>query len=409
MIKLKKNYRFINFLIIFIFIDILLLPNFPFFSMPISLPLVIGLIIFKKIKIKFDREVLVFIILSLLILLSVVLSFLQSPQSLGYLNVWMENIKRAFQLITSFSYYFLFKNYLKYTSINIKKILYIFIVMYIGLGIIANLNVGLYFTILNTIGVKNPFASDWFLIQQEELFRYSYLFVDPNNAAYIFQLIVFYILLNETLKPIEKIFLYISLLISLILSMSTGAVISAIVFFAFFVLFTFLKFIRENKFRTSYENILKQTTLYGFGILTVGIVAYFLRDMYSNITEYSIDRMSGNTDGGRLEIYRFMLANKIPNLIGEGYVQIRNGSFFRPHSDHLRFLYSYGIVAYLISLWFFFRKAIFNSKFLFVIPGFMAYSINTLIDEQKILIILLLLVSYTQYLNKVVKVDRNSK
>lgn len=397
MTNLKLRYRFNDYLLAFIFIDILLFPNFPLFVMPISLPVVIGAIVLKKVRIKLDKELLVYLILSFLVLTSVILSFLQSPQYLGTMNVWMENIKRAFQLLTAFSYYFILKNSLNNTSISIKKILFSFMMFYIILGIVASLNIGIYFRILDLMGINNPFVSDWFLVQQDERYRYSYLFIDPNNAAYALQMVAFYMLLNESLKPLEKIFIYVTIFLSIIFSMSTGSILSAVIFFTLFIV---SKLKKVSNYRTSFNNILKYTISYSFAILIVGISVYFLKDMFSNITEYSLNRISGNTDGGRLAKYTYMFSDKIPNLIGEGYVQIRNGNFFRPHSDHLRFLYSYGILAYLISLWFIFRKAIFDSRFLFVIPGFMAYSINTLIDEQKVLIILLLLVAYTNQLTK---------
>ncbi|KXH86864.1 hypothetical protein [Sporosarcina sp. HYO08] len=398
---LEKGHNFNNLLVAFIFVDILLLPYFNFFVMPLSLPVVLGVILLKKVKIKKDKEFIVFLTLSLLVLISVVLSFLQSPLYLEGMNVWIENIKRGFQLLTSFAYYIVLKNCIY--SVNIKRILFSFVVFYIVLGIASFIDVATYFRLLEILGVRNPFVNEWYIRQNEYLFRYSYIWIDPNNAAYGFQMVAFYLLLNENLKPIQKIFIYSSIPIAIILSMSTGALISALVFFMLYILY---KLKNTVKIKTSYEKMLKASFLFCFGFTLIAFIAYYFRDSYSYVREYSLDRMLDNTDGGRLSKYSFMFSDKLPNLIGEGYIQIRDGKFFRPHSDHLRFLYSYGIVAYFISLWFFFRRAIFNSSFLFVIPGFLAYSINSLIDEQKILIILLSLIAYTNH--KVCKSVRNN-
>ncbi|WP_260284800.1 hypothetical protein [Peribacillus aracenensis] len=388
-----SNSKLLNkFLVIFIFIDILLLPNFKYFVMPISLPLVLWVIFTKRVTIQKDREFLLFLILSILVLVSVCLSFLQVPNYLANgLNVWLENIKRAFQLITSFAYYFLIRDYLNKYPVKIKNILLLFVFFYVILGIISMLNIGVYFGIKEFLGIRDPFMNPFFVNNNDYLFRYSYLFIDPNNSAYLFQMVTFYLLLNEKLNITEKLLIFLSIIFSLILSMSTGAVLSLIVF----VFLSIILRIRElPKIRITYKKLIT-TIITPFILIIIFYFAKFLLENYLNhIANYSMDRMLGNTDGGRLNKYGYMFGNSIPNLIGEGYTLIRDSVIFRPHSDQLRFLYSYGIVAYLIAIWFFFRGLLFNAKYLFLIPAFFAFSINSLIDEQKLLISLLILLAY---------------
>lgn len=397
-----NNQKHSNFILSFIFIDLLLFPNFPWFIMPLSLPVITYMIVLKKIKILRDKEFIIFLILGVLVLASVLLSFLQSKIYFGELNVWMENVKRAFQLLTSFLYYFIIKNSSVKSKPNLKRIMMIFVTLYLLLGIISYLDIGLYFKILNLLGINNPFVSGWFLRQRIELFRYAYIWIDPNNAAHAFQMVIFYMFLNEKLKFSEKTYLYFGLVISLVLSMSTGALLSASIFFALY----FINNIKNiTRITTSHKKIFSGVIVVVLGTILIGNLFLLFGEKLKFITEYSIDRVTSNTDGGRLEKYAFMFKERIPNLIGEGYVQIRKGNIFKPHSDHLRFIYSYGVFAYILSLWFLFRHVIYSSKYLFVIPGFIAYSINSLIDEQKILVILLSLIAYVKYTSKERELD----
>lgn len=393
--KKDKTQMYSNFILTFIFIDLLLLPNFPLFIMPLSLPVVVWMIGLKKIRISKDKEFIICLLLGILVLVSVLLSFLQTSSNFGGMNVWMENIKRGFQLLTSFLYYFIIKNSSVKSQINLKKIMMIFVATYSLLGVISYFNIALYFKILELLLIYNPFVSDWFLIQRVELFRYTYIWMDPNNAAYAFQMVIFYMLINESLKAHERLYLYFSLILSIVLSMSTGAILSAALFF---LMFNISKIKRITLFRTSYGKIFSGMLILLLGSSILVSLYVVFNTQSDSIVRYSIDRMTGNTDGGRIGKYIFMFKDKFPNLIGEGYTLIREGVIFRPHSDHLRFIYSYGVLAYFLSLWFFFRHAIYSSKYLFIIPGFVAYSINSLIDEQKVLLILLSLIAYVKHM-----------
>ena len=389
---LEKKHKFTNLIISLIFIDILLLPNFPLFIMPMSLPVVTLVLILRKVRIAKDKESFAFFILGVLVLTSVLVSFFYENNYIDGMNVWIENTNRAFQLLSSFFYYFVIKHSNLKSHVKIKNILIIYVTVYSVLGIISYFNIALYFKILNLLSVYNPFVSDWYLRQRVELFRYSYILADPNNSAYMFQMIIFYMLLNEKLKTFEKLYLYFSLILSLMLSMSTGALLSA---FLFFFIYFGLRMLQNYKI--NYKRIFVGLLTLCLGIIIGGIIFLLFRDNFTFLGKYSLERMLNNTGGGRIEKYFFMFKDKLPNLIGEGYILLRNGDLFRPHSDHLRFMYSYGMIAYIISLWFFFRHIWNSSKFMFLIPGFMAYSINSLIDEQKVIIILLSLIAYTKY------------
>jgi len=195
---LEKKHKFTNLIISLIFIDILLLPNFPLFIMPMSLPVVTLVLILRKVRIAKDKEFFAFFILGVLVLTSVLVSFFYENNYIDGMNVWIENTKRAFQLLSSFFYYFVIKHSNLKSHVKIKNILIIYVTVYSVLGIISYFNIALYFKILNLLSVYNPFVSDWYLRQRVELFRYSYILADPNNSAYMFQMIIFYMLLTKS-------------------------------------------------------------------------------------------------------------------------------------------------------------------------------------------------------------------
>ena len=106
-----------------------------------------------------------------------------------------------------------------------------------------------------------------------------------------------------------------------------------------------------------------------------------------------------------LKKYFFMFDNRLPFLWGEGYVLIRNGTWFRPHSDILRMLYSYGILAFAL-YGYMFRRCLTSRGFINFLPAFMAFAVNSLLDDQKLFA--LFLIMYSIELKKNVKSNQTS-
>lgn len=108
----------------------------------------------------------------------------------------------------------------------------------------------------------------------------------------------------------------------------------------------------------------------------------------------SLLRIFSNDGGTRFIKYNQLFSDRLPYLWGEGYVIVRNGFWFRPHSDLLRFLYGYGIIT-LVTFILYFRK-VFNLKNIFVfIPAIVAFQSNSLIDDPKLLSIFLIIFGFT--------------
>ena len=97
-----------------------------------------------------------------------------------------------------------------------------------------------------------------------------------------------------------------------------------------------------------------------------------------------------------------MISNITIYPFGRGYTLFIDQSPIRPHSDHIRIFYSYGLICYILVIYLFFKN-IFNVKFLFIIPAFIAFSINSLIDEQKLFALFLIILAIRQCQQKTEK------
>lgn len=392
-------------LFIFFTIDLLFFPYFPLFVIPISLPFVLIKLFVELFssKINFNKkETLVYVLFFSLVILSALLSFFGNIKVIDNQTVLTENVKRAFQLITSFAYYFYYRNsYInEKTKNHLKQVFSLFLFLYVILGLLTYVDVGIYFKYLELLGIDNPFVNPWYLKQQDYLFRYSYIWIDPNNSAYIVQVICIFMLSFFKNKYLENITIYLAMILSVIFSMSTGALLSFILL-NFFMAFNIFK--KLFRLKTTIKQLVFNYFFTIFAAIMVSIIVFYVIQIFGNTIFYSLERMTGNTDGGRLAKYTYLFEKNVPNLIGEGYVLIRDGQVFRPHSDHLRFLYSYGIIAYFLALYIFFYNFIKDqSNYLFLIPAALCFTTNSLIDEQKILSIFLVIlgIAYNQNMLK---------
>jgi len=71
----------------------------------------------------------------------------------------------------------------------------------------------------------------------------------------------------------------------------------------------------------------------------------------------------------------------VPYPLGRGYILEINGLTMKPHSDALRLIYSYGLVVFIVMFYFLVRLLVKHP--VYVLPAFVAFMANTLIDEQK--------------------------
>jgi hypothetical protein len=125
--------------------------------------------------------------------------------------------------------------------------------------------------------------------------------------------------------------------------------------------------------------------------------------LYTQISNFNImdidfiqsgyERISSNDGGGRFEKYLYLFQDRLPFLWGEGYVIVRDGMWFRPHSDILRMFYSFGIIPFLLFIYMF-RKISSLRGFTLFIPSMIAFAANSLIDDQKLFAMFLVIYAF---------------
>jgi hypothetical protein len=288
---------------------------------------------------------------------------------------FIDNLKRVIQFTTSFFYFFYFQWLLEKTKIDVKLIVLLFIVWFLSFLIFF------YFDPLNF----NAFVSNYYgrvAQSQEDLeshFRFSYIFSDPNTAAYFF-LIATSPIVIKTQSIKWKYFILFVLALILFLAQSRGAILSLIIVFVLNVF----------KFDQLKKTILNLKQLF---IIFILLISFYLIFLYLEqiskddvLFKIAFDRFFNSEDsekgGFRFEIWEKFLKNFIPLPFGRGYNLLINGVSSPPHSDFLRLVYSYGFISVFAVVPFLFGKL--RKIEPLIIPGIIAFAINTLIDEQKV-------------------------
>jgi hypothetical protein len=385
--KPKAIHPLFRYVAYFCFIDLLILPYFPLFVVPYSLPMVlIALVALGKVRAgKFYLYSVVIASLFMMLSAMTAIGLGKAPEFLR------DDFLRVFQFLTTFIYFFYFYTIAPYLNTKTVKRIMMVAVMYIVLIAIAFLVDPSFLVALrqHVYTVTAHRVGD-VLIH----LRFTYMFTDPNTASYFFLMLVLFILEYFKNTFMQTVLLLASTIFVAVLTQSVGGVVSlvGVAVFVSFKSFSKLKRGSLNKVLkfASVLCLLLIFTHFTFSDFTLAVFNSF--DMFGG-------RVAANPEARRLEIWWYAVSNFIPFLWGQGYTLFSTeGSFFKPHSDHIRLIYSYGIVVYTIFIFFFFKK-IFRSGYLFLVPAFMAFSVNSLIDEQKLfgLFLVLLALTYAKY------------
>jgi len=388
--ELEANCKLFRYIAYFALIDLLMLPYFPLLIMPYSLPIVLlALVVLGKVKVRKFYFYSV-VIVSLLMMLSVMTAILlgKAPEFLR------EDFLRVLQFLTTFLYFFYFYAVAKYLSTRVIKRIMIVAVVYILLIAIGFLiNPSFLVALRQHLYTATVYRSGDIL----EHLRFTYIFSDPNTTGYFFLMLILFMLAYFKNTFVQSILLLASAVLVAILTQSVGAVVSLAVA-AIFVLFK--GFIRSNG-----RSIFKAVVLaIGLCIILLIFVHFTFPDIVLAVSRsfnMFMERVMANPIASRLWKYPYATSNFIPFLWGQGYTLLGpDGSIFRPHSDHIRLIYSYGVIVYAMFISCFFRK-IFQDRYLFLFPAFMAFSVNTLIDEQKLFGLFLVLLALTDQMQYV--------
>lgn len=368
----------------FALLDLLILPYFQKIIMPYSLPVIVIAFFFLRIKLKFDRYLKIFLILCLIGIASVMFSLVLPGD---YPNYFVDNLKRLIQLLTSFLYFFYFKWVVERTYVNVIPILFLFICWFFSFAIFFYLDPLGFGEIIRNIYGKGVISES----DIEVHLRYSYIFSDPNTAAYFF-LIATSPLLIRKMKLKWRSLILTLLIIILFIAQSRGAILSLLLV----VLYMFFK---PSTFISNIMN-LKKIFLILIIVLAISVVITYIQLLSKEnlIINYAIERIFESEDvstgGNRIYIWGTIITNFYPLPFGHGYNLLVKNVIYGPHSDVLRLVYSYGFVSFVLVFYFLFSKV--KNIIPLIIPALTTFMINSLFDEEKVFgIFLIYLAIYT--------------
>ena len=349
---------------VFVLADLLFFPRLLFaFGMPISL-LFIGILIFNR-PIQLMRVVMALALL-VLMLGSVVYGAVSGENSIP-----QESLKRAVQLFTILTYSFiqLDSGRVRPALIVVLRCFYVWIFCTMLLFFILP---DIYRQFIAAIYPETLDQLDNTL----DIFRFAYIYSDPNSAAYLICLtLVAYLFIERNLN--WRFLCATMAFVTILATQSRGAYVAVAVIIVYYS-FTLRVPLRRR-------------------ILVFGGICLVLWSFASNYSEefyqaYSVfeARFDQEEDlgGGRADKYKYFVENFNFLPVGSGYHLQKEGAEFRPHSDLIRINLSYGILALPLFFYFVFPRR--KTQVVLFIAFLVPFLINTVIDDYRLFGIYLL-------------------
>lgn len=305
-----------------------------------------------------------------------------------------ENILRAIQVSSSFGYLFLFIYGFERISIRWDVILWGLIVYVMVWGIIYVNDFSLFLSLKQFFNshdsIMNLYESD-----ADYVYRFSFIWTDPNNISYAICSTYIFLVTWRQSKLIYEILGLFTVFFICTISMSTGGFISLLLC----VLVLFVNIVQRSRIKGHALS----AVYFLISILVVGFLIYWL--IYYFLPESAIDsslnRFSNKgLDTSRLDIWSKLFTDKLDYLpvflfYGMGYQVYVSGEPFNVHNGHFLLIFAYGFIGYLCYMLLLFRKPHFVSirKYLFMLPFFLGFTINTYIGEAKAIALVMMLIA----------------
>lgn len=367
-----------------ILFDIFFIPLFPWFSVSVSLPIIIYWYLTNWKKLLWLREYRYLGIVVVLMTISTLFCFIDFGE-VSFDTSFSTSLKRFFQYLFSFWYYFFFLYFFVRYKRNITNIVFWGVIVITIYAIIYSVNPDFFFLIKRTLCHFDPqvVRADTFVI-----FRYNYLWADPNNVAYATTGLVLFFLIEAKGNIFRKYIAIACLIYILLCTMSIGGLLVAIGTVGYVTLFS--NRLRQGK--TSF--ILGLIILIVISSIIVHYMDFFL-EMYDNGIRarqniYGESGLSGG--GGRWAdfirgVERFNLLFLTIGSGQEGFVH-EIGHFY------LICLYGFPVYIYFMYILFGKKRRQTFMEYMSVIPFFLGFTMNIAIGEQKYLLMLLLISAY---------------
>lgn len=294
----------------------------------------------------------------------------------------MNNLSRLVILTLMILVYIYFKENRFMTKINIKKILYIYLIFTSVLALIYFIDVGMYFGLKNIWSLNANYDSNSTL---NILNRFCGIMSDPNNCACVVLAICSF-LDRFHLRDKEKIIKNICTIFIVFMTMSVTGIICLIVYFIISV------FISGTYKRIKLKKIIT-TIIFTFILLIV--VEYLINsDVGKNLLE-RITINTTNNDISRINIWINMIRNldlKQYIFSGFGGTILINNMVSNPHNGLLYFVYNYGMIATFLFCYTFIHKVVrFNRNEIYYIFFFINFILNTVVIDYRATMIYVIL------------------
>jgi len=401
-VVMSKEEKFDKFVFYACVIDYLFLPYVWFVSIPYTMPLLFYWIVRRNNILKKTKEYKMFLLMITLMGISTIFSFIYAPIYI------YKNIVYLIFFTTMFLTYFMFSYYINRYPFNIKHFLIFFILFNIVLVIFFNIDKSFYHSIKLIFNQRSGIFINDNLYEKFVGYRYAFIWMDPNNIAYVLNAIVLYLWCNEKTSFFVKVFSFVSLLYILIACMSNGGFLSLGIIVGSYILIEVLHLLK-GKYKIRVQ--IKPLNLFLF-IITVCALVYVIpqipKYLETGIAHESLDRIRNNSGDSRFEMWQYTIKNV--NFLeyiftGRGGVTLVNDTIYNPHNGHFIWILGYGLIAYYIFMYLIFRKRSVTSlkKYIWILPILFGFTINVMIGEIKLMGIVMLLVACStspKYLNR---------
>ena len=166
----------------FILFDIFFIPLFPLFSVSISLPIMLYWYVKRRNKVSFVHEKRCFSLILLLMIISTLFSVFEF-EGASYNTDFTTSAKRCIQYVTSFCYYFFFTYFFISYRRNINNIVFAGIIYITLYALLYSFNQDTFILLKHLLCPFDPQVNRW-LGHELLVYRFNYLWADPNNVAY---------------------------------------------------------------------------------------------------------------------------------------------------------------------------------------------------------------------------------
>lgn len=392
--------KFQLFVFKFALVDIFFLPYFWLISIPLSFPFVIYWCLKNASYIFSGKDGFLFKIIFVTIIVGLQIGMVFYPEY-SY-----DNFKLTGLFLYCFGIYFLFKKTLPFYNLNFLNILRGFYLFLAFMLLIYYFNRNLY-EVTSTFWNFRSGGAIAGLYEDLVGYRFSFIWTDPNNIAYMIVAIYIFTISYFRIRIIENFLLFSLTVITLLASASRGGAIAFVVSISLYI---FLKFLTTLADRRQFGIRLRDLVA-AQGILLLAILLWSISDstwiekiMSNEVISYAQERLQDSDDTRLAKWKSYYDEIEGPDLLfyilaGRGAGSIFNGKSVSPHNGHLFWIFNYGLTSLIALLLFLFkpmqRMGVMNR--LWMVPFFLGFTVNIMIGESKLFSIYLLMLAYSLY------------